>query len=1342
MSGLNSRFIWNARYFHIAKANEKLSKFAVSGEYASGLVEYVGTRETVALNFTDEVKDRPATEKQINLIKDLCRSVPNYKNTLEYEDYKKAPTMKNASELIAILSEEVMMHGEFNEAANLVEYAAKRPGAEKVGSHGLFSFEENVDLEKAQEEVATHEGNIWTHVLSLRREDADKLGYDNQASWKALVKSNLAVIAEAHHIKLSNLRWYGAMHNTGYHPHIHLFVFSENPQEGYFSNKGKIDYLEKCKRAFATKIFAADLETEYQAKTEFREELKNSTKEILDKLTENPLSGYSEDIQKDLVKKLTALSESISPDKEVKYGYLKAELKELVNDIQKTLVYENKHLSELYMKWCEHQFNIEKIYVSEPTEVPIEDNKEFIPIKNYIIKVAQNLHRELVIDYSAYEIDNSHNSNSTDESVIKHFDTNYVQNDIDYIVSDDTSSFDYTNEALEYSENEIKTNSANSFEKSPSKELERSSDKELFEKLYDYCNSSYRNGYLCYKLAEFYNYGVGTEKKPEEAMMWYGISADQYQYHFAEYKLGKLYSNKNSSDYNVSLSKEYYLKAYLGFVSEIKNSSLFMDIQDEKELKEFKLEMDVSKSDAYKEFIIGLMYFEGNGVEQDYYKAYQSFYLSSIHGNDNATFYIGKMLIEELGVDKDFDEGIAYLTSAAKAGNSQAAYYLYRHFKKENTAESKVFAQHYLKNAASNKHPIAQIALAKDEYKQGNIAKSIELLNEATENNIADAYYFLGEIYNNSKLSEFYNPDTAYNNFTKAFKLYIRDFNDKPDGHIAYRIARMYHKGLGVTQNIDEALKWYHISSDLENAPAAYSLYKYYRDNDTLDNHKETAMSFLYLASEREHPTAQLKVAKLEYKQGNISKAVEIFQKVADKGIADAQYYLGETHSNLSLSEYYNPELSQSYYASALKTYIADFKSDDAHSFSDESKGFLAYNIAKMYQEGLGTEKNLDEAVKWYRISSDLDNAPASYSLYMYYKENNTLMNHNVIANQFLQLSAERGYSVAQLEVGQLEYERGNASRAVNLFNCVAENNIADGYYHLGEIYGDLQLPELYNSELSYINFSKALNIFIEDFNSEPNRHIAYRIAKMYQDGVGTKKSINEAIKWHDIATTHGNASSAYILYKHYKESDSLLSERYLRTASSLKHPFAQIKVAKIEYLNGNVDTAINLLNNTLDKEIADAYYYLGRIYDDDRFTYRYNPDLAKTNFLRAFDLYIRDFNESPNGHIAYQIARMYHHGYGVEKNGDEAIRWYKIASQYDGNNYHKEIEMASQQVSQPLGMLASTVLHIGKVFRNNTLNNNKKRYTPDKKVARQEKERKLRAGQAQNDSDTYDYNY
>ena len=42
-------------------------------------------------------------------------------------------------------------------------------------------------LEKVAKEIADHSGNVWTHVVSLRRDDAQKMGYDNLKAWRDLV---------------------------------------------------------------------------------------------------------------------------------------------------------------------------------------------------------------------------------------------------------------------------------------------------------------------------------------------------------------------------------------------------------------------------------------------------------------------------------------------------------------------------------------------------------------------------------------------------------------------------------------------------------------------------------------------------------------------------------------------------------------------------------------------------------------------------------------------------------------------------------------------------------------------------------------------------------------------------------------------------------------------------------------------------------------------------------------------------------------------------------------------------------------------------------------------------
>jgi len=296
---VGARIVLNSRFFHIARAVEKADgKHAMTRDAAMGLVNYVGTRESVELNVNQnsmngeeitalnldplklsaEVAARPATSKQMKTIADLLWEIPEAKKGLEYQDFKANPTIGNASELISYAAEIGLGFAvDLGKAKNLIEYVGKRPGVDRVGEHGLFSSEQNVDIRKAQEKIASCEGNIWTHVISLRREDADALGYDHQKPWRDLVLQKIDVIAKASNIPVSDLHWYAGMHNTTHHPHIHLFVFTDNPKVGHLNVSG----INMMKAAFSEVIFADERRHIYEHKTEIRDSLKQKIDDIL-----------------------------------------------------------------------------------------------------------------------------------------------------------------------------------------------------------------------------------------------------------------------------------------------------------------------------------------------------------------------------------------------------------------------------------------------------------------------------------------------------------------------------------------------------------------------------------------------------------------------------------------------------------------------------------------------------------------------------------------------------------------------------------------------------------------------------------------------------------------------------------------------------------------------------------------------------------------------------------------------------------------------------------------------------------------------------------------------------
>ena len=265
---------------------------------------------------------------------------------------------------------------------NFVGYMAMRPGVEKRGEHGLFNeSNEPIVLDQIAEEVANHPGNVWSHIVSLRREDAIRLGYDNSDRWRELVMRHIADIAEQTKIPLCNLKWYGAFHDTTHHPHIHLIVYSTNPKQGFLTKQG----IDKIRSVFANDIFHDELQSIYQEQTLRRDELKMESKKYVEQLVKQIAENHFHNAN--LESLILTLKNQLDNTKGKKvYGYLKPEVKKTVDEIFRILSQE-KNISELYEKWCELERQKYKTYTQKEKEFPLLwENKVFQPVRNMIIQ--------------------------------------------------------------------------------------------------------------------------------------------------------------------------------------------------------------------------------------------------------------------------------------------------------------------------------------------------------------------------------------------------------------------------------------------------------------------------------------------------------------------------------------------------------------------------------------------------------------------------------------------------------------------------------------------------------------------------------------------------------------------------------------------------------------------------------------------------------------------------------------------------------------------------------------------------------------------------------------------
>ena len=346
-------------------------------------VDYIATREGVEIE-GEQWKDEPATKEQEKLVNRLMADFPDCKDSFEYQDYATAKTKYTATTFIDKAIEENV--DRIGKKENYIGYIAMRPRVEKSGTHGLFSYsDEPIKLSKVAKEVGNHDGIVWTTVISLKREDAAKLGYDNLPAWKTLLRAKSQDLANAMGVPITDMKWYAAFHNESGHPHVHLVSYSTG-KEPYMTRQG----FEKLKAAYAHEIFKNDLYEIYEKQTEYRDELRTKSKEKIAETIRRINDKNYENETLELM--LKTLAEKLQKHKGKKvYGYLPKDVKNLVNGVIDELMRDND-LQKLYELWYEQRENVLKTYRDKmPERLPLSVNEEFKSVRNAVIVEALNL---------------------------------------------------------------------------------------------------------------------------------------------------------------------------------------------------------------------------------------------------------------------------------------------------------------------------------------------------------------------------------------------------------------------------------------------------------------------------------------------------------------------------------------------------------------------------------------------------------------------------------------------------------------------------------------------------------------------------------------------------------------------------------------------------------------------------------------------------------------------------------------------------------------------------------------------------------------------------------------
>lgn len=354
----------------------------VKAAKAAGYMKYIATREGV-----ERIKrNGPVSDKQREMIASILKGYPDAEELFEYEDYRANPCLNTASAFISMALDCHVQEDEIR--SGYLKYMATRPRAERIGKHGLFSSEEDVDLDSAMNDLSEHDGNAWTIIYSLRREDAIRLGYDHADSWRNLILRNSSNFAESLKSTTAELHWYAAFHDEGSHPHIHMMLWSDNPQ-AYLSK----EHLLKLRSVMTNDIFKDELLNIYQRKDLSYKELIAAARTEMKELTERIRFAQS---NAELDQKLAELSAALEPvGGKHQYGYLPKPLKRMVDEIVDELS-ELLEVRDAYAAWNGIRDELEQYYKDKPREhLPLREQKEFKAVKNIIIREADALRTEL-----------------------------------------------------------------------------------------------------------------------------------------------------------------------------------------------------------------------------------------------------------------------------------------------------------------------------------------------------------------------------------------------------------------------------------------------------------------------------------------------------------------------------------------------------------------------------------------------------------------------------------------------------------------------------------------------------------------------------------------------------------------------------------------------------------------------------------------------------------------------------------------------------------------------------------------------------------------------------------
>lgn len=940
-------------------------------------VGYVATRDGVE-RIDPGRAHLPATQKQRAMVQKLLREFPLSKGMFEYADYLAVPTRGNASEFITRAIEDNL--DSLSKRENYLDYIAKRPRAQRMGPHGLFTgAEDALVLSQVAKKVAEHPGNVWLPIISLRREDAARLGYDSAESWRALLSSYAMELAKNMKIPWDQFRWYAAYHDAGHHPHVHMVCYSADPSKGYLTKDG----IAKIKADLAGQIFRQELTELYTRQTQRRTELTAEAQAVMERLIRQMQDGV---LESGRIEQLTAhLAQRLKfTTGKKQYGYLKAPLKSMVDEIVDELAKDSR-VAEAYRLWYELRDEVLRTYRNDlRSHLPLSQQKEFKKIKNLVIQEAMRLgtlteipeeaeQEELPLPEEPPEPSPEEDSPCWEEPPLP---------DAPPPEAPSPEEVEEAEPSVSWSDRYKKARQYLYGGEDRPPDFERAHALFLEE-------ARSGNALAMHDLGRMFKDGLtpGREIDTEQAQAWYAkalaafLSVEQAKPgRYTEYRIGKLYAAGLGTEQNHTAAAGWFAMA-------------------------------AEKGHKYAQNSLAGLYSRGQGVDQDHQEAHRLYAASAEQGFPYAAFELGKQLRDGVGCDADADAAALWFTQAyggfrtleKQSHDDKLQYRIgWMHLHGVGADQDEPQARAWFEKAArlgnsQAQYQLAKLILADSAATADQVAEALSWLTKAAEAGQDCAQYALGKLYRNGRGEA--NDGPMEKDIAQAVAWFIKAAEQDND-YAAFALGKLYLEGKEQAKEIPSALRWLRRAAELGNQFAQYRLGKLLLSGEDIPKDVEGAVRWLTASADQGNQFAQYALGRLFLKGEEVPKdtgaAIRWLEAAAQEN-AFAEYALGMVYLK---GEDTPKDLAR---ALPLLTHAAE-----------QGNQYAQYRLGRLLLSGEGIPKDVESALRWLTASADQGNQFAQYTLGKLYLLGKDVPRDKEAATRWFTMAAEQGNEYAQ----------------------------------------------------------------------------------------------------------------------------------------------------------------------------------------------------------------------------------------------------------------------------------------------------------------------------------------